>query len=68
MMIHKLCLTFYSSAYSYYVEVSADDITWTRVVDYHAYLCRSWQKLYFAPIVAKYVIKNKVYYNHLNLL
>ncbi|CAF5102062.1 unnamed protein product, partial [Rotaria magnacalcarata] len=34
-------------AYSYYVEVSADDITWTRIIDYRAYLCRSWQKLYF---------------------
>ncbi|CAF1083880.1 unnamed protein product [Rotaria sordida] len=39
-------------AYSYYVEVSADDVTWTRIIDYRAYLCRSWQKLYFAPIVA----------------
>ncbi|CAF2357366.1 unnamed protein product [Rotaria sp. Silwood2] len=39
-------------AYSYYVEVSADDITWTRIIDYRVYLCRSWQKLYFAPIVA----------------
>ncbi|CAF4326360.1 unnamed protein product [Rotaria socialis] len=39
-------------AYSYYVEVSADDITWTRIIDYRAYLCRSWQKLYFSPVVA----------------
>ncbi|CAM4745183.1 unnamed protein product [Rotaria magnacalcarata] len=39
-------------AYSYYVEVSADDITWTRIIDYRAYLCRSWQKLYFPPVVA----------------
>lgn len=39
-------------AYSYYVEVSVDDMTWTRIVDYRAYLCRSWQKLFFAPVVA----------------
>ncbi|CAF5160911.1 unnamed protein product, partial [Rotaria magnacalcarata] len=44
--------SFSSSAYSYYVEVSADDITWTRIIDYRAYLCRSWQKLYFPPVVA----------------
>ncbi|CAF1098253.1 unnamed protein product [Adineta steineri] len=39
-------------AYSYYVEVSVDDLTWTRIIDYRTYLCRSWQKLYFAPAVA----------------
>ncbi|CAF0815805.1 unnamed protein product [Adineta ricciae] len=38
-------------AYSYYIEVSVDDVNWTRIIDYRAYLCRSWQKLYFAPIV-----------------
>ncbi|CAF3726959.1 unnamed protein product [Adineta steineri] len=42
-------------AYSYYVEVSVDNINWTKVVDYRAYLCRSWQKLYFPPIVATYI-------------
>ncbi len=44
-----------SSAYSYYVEVSVDNISWTRIIDYRAYLCRSWQKLYFPPTVATYV-------------
>ncbi|CAF1116051.1 unnamed protein product [Adineta steineri] len=43
------------NAYSYYVEVSVDNINWTKVVDYRAYLCRSWQKLYFPPIVATYI-------------
>ncbi|UJR26270.1 hypothetical protein I4U23_007610 [Adineta vaga] len=38
-------------AYSFYVEVSVDEVTWTRIIDYRAYLCRSWQKLYFAPVV-----------------
>ena len=40
--------------YSYYIEVSADGNNWTRIIDYRAYLCRSWQKLYFPPTVAKY--------------
>ena len=46
---------FSSRVYSYYIEVSVDNITWTRIIDYRAYLCRSWQKLYFSPIVAKYI-------------
>ncbi|CAM2718263.1 unnamed protein product [Rotaria socialis] len=36
--------------YSYYIEVSVDNRNWTRIIDYHLYLCRSWQKLYFTPI------------------
>ncbi|CAF4318451.1 unnamed protein product, partial [Adineta steineri] len=42
-------------AYSYYIEVSVDNINWTKVIDYRPYLCRSWQKLYFPPIVATYI-------------
>ncbi|CAF4482884.1 unnamed protein product, partial [Rotaria sp. Silwood2] len=42
-------------AYSYYIEVSVDNITWTRIIDYRLYLCRSWQKLYFPPIVASFI-------------
>ena len=55
MDIFYLRKRLFSSAYSYYLEVSVDDTNWTRVVDYRAYLCRSWQKLYFTPVVAKYV-------------
>ncbi|CAF1228299.1 unnamed protein product [Rotaria sordida] len=42
-------------AYSYYIEVSVDNTTWTRIIDYRLYLCRSSQKLYFPPIVASFV-------------
>ncbi|UJR22752.1 hypothetical protein I4U23_025784 [Adineta vaga] len=42
-------------AYSYYIEISVDNINWTRVIDYRAYLCRSWQKLYFPSVVATYI-------------
>ncbi|CAF4299951.1 unnamed protein product, partial [Adineta steineri] len=42
-------------AYSYYIEVSVDNTNWTKVIDYRPYLCRSWQKLYFPPIVATYI-------------
>lgn len=40
-------------SYSYFVEVSMNDKDWIRVVDYSAYLCRSWQTLYFKPVVAR---------------
>jgi BTB/POZ domain-containing protein 9 len=52
-------MRFCFSAYSYYIEVSVDNITWTRIIDYRNYLCRSWQKLYFPPIVATFV-SNKI--------
>jgi BTB/POZ domain-containing protein 9 len=44
-----------SSSYSYYIEISVDNINWTRIIDYRSYLCRSWQKLYFPAIVATYI-------------
>ncbi|TGZ74333.1 hypothetical protein CRM22_000993 [Opisthorchis felineus] len=40
--------------YSYYVEVSLDQVTWHRVVDYRTYLCRSWQTLHFPTRVVHY--------------
>jgi len=39
-------------AYSYYIETSVDKQNWTRIIDYREYYCRSWQRLYFPPIVA----------------
>lgn len=39
-----------------------DEIAWTRIIDYRAYLCRSWQKLYFAPVVATFVIEIDFYF------
>lgn len=42
-------------SYSYFVEVSMNDKDWIRVIDYSAYLCRSWQTLYFKPVVARYI-------------
>ncbi|XP_057679210.1 BTB/POZ domain-containing protein 9 [Corythoichthys intestinalis] len=44
-----------SRSYSYYIEVSMDDLDWVRVVDHSKYLCRSWQNLYFEPRVCRYV-------------
>lgn len=41
--------------YSYYVEVSADNESWQRVIDYSKYVCRSWQSLYFDPVSIKFV-------------
>ncbi|XP_059355241.1 BTB/POZ domain-containing protein 9-like isoform X2 [Carassius carassius] len=44
-----------SRSYSYYIEVSVDELDWVRVVDHSRFLCRSWQKLYFSPRVCRYV-------------
>ena len=42
-------------SYSYYIEVSMNEKDWLRVIDYSDYLCRSWQNLFFKPVVAKYI-------------
>ncbi|KAG5846831.1 BTB/POZ domain-containing protein 9-like [Anguilla rostrata] len=44
-----------SRSYSYYIEVSMDELDWVRVVDHAKYLCRSWQNLYFPARVCRYV-------------
>uniref|UniRef100_A0AAR2LY76 BTB/POZ domain-containing protein 9 n=1 Tax=Pygocentrus nattereri TaxID=42514 RepID=A0AAR2LY76_PYGNA len=44
-----------SRSYSYYIEVSMDELDWVRVVDHSKFLCRSWQNLYFPPRVCRYV-------------
>ncbi|CAH8633453.1 unnamed protein product [Dicrocoelium dendriticum] len=41
--------------YSYYVEISLDQVTWQRVVDYRNCPCRSWQTLHFATRVIRYI-------------
>ncbi|XP_003489942.1 BTB/POZ domain-containing protein 9 isoform X1 [Bombus impatiens] len=42
-------------SYSYYLEVSMDQKTWARVIDYTEYFCRSWQYLYFEPRIVLYI-------------
>ncbi|XP_061901041.1 BTB/POZ domain-containing protein 9 [Entelurus aequoreus] len=44
-----------SRSYSYYIEVSMDELDWVRVVDHSKYLCRSWQNLFFTSRVCRYV-------------
>uniref|UniRef100_A0A8C5E3H3 BTB/POZ domain-containing protein 9 n=1 Tax=Gouania willdenowi TaxID=441366 RepID=A0A8C5E3H3_GOUWI len=44
-----------SRSYSYYIEVSMDELDWIRVIDHSKFLCRSWQNLYFTPRVCRYV-------------
>uniref|UniRef100_A0A8C8EZ56 BTB/POZ domain-containing protein 9 n=1 Tax=Oncorhynchus tshawytscha TaxID=74940 RepID=A0A8C8EZ56_ONCTS len=44
-----------SRSYSYYVEVSMDELDWVRVVDHSKFLCRSWQSLFFTARVCRYV-------------
>jgi BTB/POZ domain-containing protein 9 len=41
--------------YSYYVEVSADQKIWTKVIDHSQLPCRSWQYLYFPSRIIKYI-------------
>ncbi|NWQ71286.1 BTBD9 protein, partial [Neopipo cinnamomea] len=42
-------------SYSYYIEVSMDELDWIRVIDHSKYLCRSWQNLYFPARVCRLV-------------
>ncbi|NXA15087.1 BTBD9 protein, partial [Sapayoa aenigma] len=44
-----------SRSYSYYIEVSMDELDWIRVIDHSKYLCRSWQNLYFPARVCRSV-------------
>ncbi|XP_048083498.1 BTB/POZ domain-containing protein 9 isoform X1 [Alosa alosa] len=44
-----------SRSYSYYLEVSMDELDWVRVVDHSKFLCRSWQSLYFPARVCRYI-------------
>uniref|UniRef100_A0A8C9ESK3 BTB domain containing 9 n=1 Tax=Pavo cristatus TaxID=9049 RepID=A0A8C9ESK3_PAVCR len=44
-----------SRSYSYYIEVSMDELDWIRVIDHSKYLCRSWQNLYFPARVCRLV-------------
>ncbi|KAM4041506.1 BTB/POZ domain-containing protein 9 [Anomaloglossus baeobatrachus] len=44
-----------SRSYSYYIEVSMDELDWIRVIDHSQFYCRSWQKLYFPARVCRYV-------------
>ncbi|XP_043916243.1 BTB/POZ domain-containing protein 9 [Protopterus annectens] len=44
-----------SRSYSYYIEVSMDELDWVRVIDHSKFLCRSWQNLYFRPCVCRYI-------------
>ncbi|XP_025116801.2 BTB/POZ domain-containing protein 9 isoform X2 [Bubalus kerabau] len=43
-----------SRSYSYFIEVSMDELDWIRVIDHSQYLCRSWQKLYFPARVCSF--------------
>lgn len=42
-------------AYSYFIEVSANQTQWDRVIDYSQYHCRSWQFLYFHARPVRYI-------------
>ncbi|KTF93222.1 hypothetical protein cypCar_00041901 [Cyprinus carpio] len=44
-----------SRSYSYYIEVSMDELDWVRVVDHSKFLCRSWQHLYFPARVCRFI-------------
>ncbi|XP_069624403.1 BTB/POZ domain-containing protein 9 isoform X2 [Ranitomeya imitator] len=45
-----------SRSYSYYIEVSMDELDWIRVTDHSRFYCRSWQKLYFPARVCRLLL------------
>uniref|UniRef100_A0A7E4VI11 BTB domain-containing protein n=1 Tax=Panagrellus redivivus TaxID=6233 RepID=A0A7E4VI11_PANRE len=56
--IYKLNNVFFALSYgdwSYWVEVSKDNVNWTRVVDYSKYVCRGFQRLYFKTQLVRYI-------------
>jgi len=42
-------------SYSYVIDVSADGVTWDRVVDYSSYPCHSLQNLFFQQRTTKFI-------------
>lgn len=42
-----------NESYSYFVQISTDNIKWTEIINYRNYYCRSWQYLYFRPTVVR---------------
>lgn len=43
------------NSYSYFIEVSLDELKWEKVIDYTDYHCRSWQHLYFDKRPIRYI-------------
>uniref|UniRef100_A0A7E4VK39 BTB domain-containing protein n=1 Tax=Panagrellus redivivus TaxID=6233 RepID=A0A7E4VK39_PANRE len=41
--------------WSYWIEVSEDNVNWTRIIDYSKYICRSVQRLYFKAHSFRYI-------------
>jgi len=42
-------------SYSYFIEISTDQTTWKRIIDYSTYSCSSWQNLYFPAEPIKFI-------------
>ncbi|CAF4813928.1 unnamed protein product, partial [Rotaria sp. Silwood2] len=42
-------------SYSYYIETSYDNVTWSKVVDKRNVACRSWQILTFSPRIVVFI-------------
>lgn len=53
--IRMLLLDDGQRSFSYIIEVSVDGRSWTKIVDYSKYWCRSWQHLFFKERVVKHV-------------
>lgn len=53
--IRMLLLDDGQRSFSYIVEVSVDGRSWSKIIDYSKYWCRSWQHLFFKERVVKHV-------------
>ncbi|CAF4387255.1 unnamed protein product, partial [Adineta steineri] len=42
-------------SYSYYIETSYDNMTWSKVVDRQTAACRSWEILTFSPRIVVFI-------------
>uniref|UniRef100_A0A7E4VEC2 BTB domain-containing protein n=1 Tax=Panagrellus redivivus TaxID=6233 RepID=A0A7E4VEC2_PANRE len=54
-MLNNLVMELANGDWGYWIEVSEDNVNWTRIIDYSKYICRSVQRLYFKERPVRYI-------------
>uniref|UniRef100_A0A7E4VHN1 BTB domain-containing protein n=1 Tax=Panagrellus redivivus TaxID=6233 RepID=A0A7E4VHN1_PANRE len=54
-MLNKIEFYLAYGDWSYWIEVSKNNVNWTRIIDYSKYTCRSFQRLYFKTQWLRYI-------------
>uniref|UniRef100_A0A7E4ZRC8 F5/8 type C domain-containing protein n=1 Tax=Panagrellus redivivus TaxID=6233 RepID=A0A7E4ZRC8_PANRE len=53
--LNHLVMELANGDWGYWIEVSEDNVNWTRVVDYSKYVCRTVQRVYFKERPVRYI-------------